>query len=334
MATTLEQLVGAMLVVGLPDQRLSAESAAHLRAIRAGGFIPFARNFSSPDQFRLLLDDLAEALGDRPWVMVDHEGGRVVRFASGVTAFPDALTVGRSRQPDDARRQGGIEATELRALGVHVNLAPCVDVLMEGADPIIGTRSYGSDPRRVAAMSAARIQGLQSGGALACAKHFPGIGAAPNDPHKRLPTIPLGWGAMRATHLAPFLDAIRAGVATIMSSHVCYPQLEPSPMTPATFSRRLMTELLRQELGFTGLALTDDLEMGALRELCPIGEAAVRAVEAGHDVLLICSDAALQRQVFEALCAAHRTGRLSRGVLEERAERIAAVRRLPGARAR
>ncbi len=324
---TLEELIGSTLVVGLPGTHLTDEVAQHLRRIHVGGFIPFVRNVESPEQFRALITSLHEACGRELFVMVDHEGGRVVRFSSGVTFFPDALTVGATQGPDEVRCQGQIEAEELRALGVHVNLAPCVDVLVEGSDPVIGNRSYGHEAQRVAEFGMARIQGLQGKGVAACAKHFPGLGAVPKDPHKQLPTVTLEWDAMRAVHLVPFIAAIRAGVATIMSSHVCYPNLDPTPAMPATFSKRLVHELLRIEMGFQGLILSDDLEMGALRGLCPIGEAAVRAVEAGHDVLLICSDLALQRQVFEALCAAYESGRLSVTQLERSVARLDGLRK-------
>ncbi|MBI4353773.1 MAG: beta-N-acetylhexosaminidase [Candidatus Omnitrophica bacterium] len=322
MSVTLEELIGSTLVVGIPGTRLTDEVANHLRAIHAGGFIPFARNFESPEQFRALVKSLNEACGRELLVMVDHEGGRVVRFSSGVTQFPDALTVGASQTPDEVRRQGQIEAEELRALGAHVNLAPCVDVLVSGSDPVIGDRSYGHEAKRVAEFSVARIHGLQDHGVAACAKHFPGLGAVPKDPHKQLPVVTLDWEDMRTVHLKPFIESIQAGVATIMSSHVCYPKLDSSPSLPATFSKRLIHELLRRELGFQGLILSDDLEMGALRGLCPIGEAAVRAVEAGHDMLLICSDVLRQRQAFDALCEEHRTGRLSVAALEQRVEQI------------
>ena len=162
---------------------------------------------------------------------------------------------------------------------------------------------------------------MQRQGLAACAKHFPGIGAVPKDPHTHLPTIGLDWPAMRKVHLVPFITAIQAGVATIMSSHVCYPQLDPTNQ-PVTFSSRLMRDLLRKELGFHGIVLSDDLEMGALRSLAPIGAAAVRAVEAGHDALLVCSDLQAQRAVFEALRAAYREGRLSAEELEQSAARI------------
>ncbi|MBI3324504.1 MAG: glycoside hydrolase family 3 protein, partial [Candidatus Omnitrophica bacterium] len=266
-----------------------------------------------------------DTLGRAVWVMVDHEGGRVIRFAKGVTRFPDALTVGATQKLEEVVRQGALEAQELRRLGVHVNLAPCVDALVEGADPVIGTRSYGSDPHRVAALATARIQGMQTHGLAACAKHFPGLGAVPKDPHKHLPTVGLEWAAMRQTHLIPFAAAIQAGVSTIMSSHVCYPKLDPSNV-PATWSARLIRELLREELKFQGLVLTDDMEMGALHQLAPIGDAAVRAVAAGHDVVLVCWHPPAQRQVFESLRAAYLDGRLSVKELERSIDKITTLR--------
>lgn len=322
----LETLIGSTLAVGIPGTEATDEVIRHLAAIHAQSLVVFSHNFTSPAQFTTLRRRLDEALGRRLIIMVDHEGGRVVRFSSGVTFFFDALTMGATRSPEEVRRQGDIEAKELRALGVHVNLAPCVDVLAQGADPVIGSRSYGGDPQRVAEFGVARITGLQTAGVAACAKHFPGLGAVPKDPHKQLPTVTLDWESMRAIHLVPFVAAIRAGVAAIMSSHVCYPNLDPQPHMPATFSKRLIHDLLRRELGFQGLILSDDLEMGALRELCDIGEAAVRAVEAGHDVLLICSDLALQRHVFEALCAAYESGRLSVTQLERSVARLETMR--------
>lgn len=326
MSLTFDALIGQQLVVGLPGTTLTPEVAAHLRAIHAGGFIPFVRNFESPEQFRALIAQIQEVIGPSGLVAVDHEGGRLVRFSHGVTPFPDALTVGTTQQPPEAYRQGQIEARELRALGVAVNLAPCLDVLAEGSDPIVGNRSYGREPQRVAAFGAARIKGLQAGGVAACAKHFPGIGAVPKDPHHHLPTVDADWSLMRRMHLGPFVEAIRVGVATVMSSHVCYPNLDATPNTPATFSSRLMRELLRGELEFQGVVFTDDLEMGALRELCPIGEAAVRAMAAGHDVALICADLRRQQEVFDALRRAYQEGRLSVQELERSVERIARLR--------
>lgn len=322
----LDALIGARLAVGIPGSDANEEIIAQLRATRAQSLVVFSRNFTSPEQFARLLRRLEENLQRQLLVMVDHEGGRIVRFGQGITRFPDAMTVGAMQPPEAVERQGQVEAEELRALGVHVNLAPCVDVFMDGADPVIGDRSYGRDPARVSALAAARIRGLQSRRVAACAKHFPGLGAVQRDPHHVLPTISLDWTAMRATHLPPFEAAIKAGVALVMSSHVCYPSLGDPPGLPATFSRRLIHRLLRETMRFSGPILTDDLEMGALRTCGTIAEACIRATEAGHDVLLICSDLAAAREALTALRSAYQSGRLSLAELETSVKRISNMR--------
>ena len=322
----LEMLIGAKLAVGFRGLKATPALITQLRATRAQSLVVFSRNFASPAQFRALIQGLEDGVGWRLLVMVDHEGGRVIRFSDGVTRFPDAMTVGRTQAPDQVESQGAVEADELARLGVGVNLAPCVDVVVEGSDPIIGDRSYGSDPAIVAACAVARIRGLQSHGVAACAKHFPGLGAVPKDPHAVLPTIGLNWDAMEHTHLPPFRAAIEADVAMVMSSHVCYPGLGEPLELPATFSPALIRGLLRKRMGFQGLILTDDMEMGALRALGTMGEAAVRATEAGHDILLICSDLDAAREAGEALREAYRSGRLNPAELEESASRVAKTR--------
>jgi beta-N-acetylhexosaminidase len=325
---TLEELVGQQLIVGIPGMELTPEWAAHLRRLRVGGVIPFARNWESPTQFRSLIRAVESCAGHGVLVMVDHEGGRWVRFSSDVTRFPAAAEMA-TRGEEAVHRQGATEAEDLRALGIHVNLAPCVDVLSEGSDPVIGPRSYGSDPEFVSRLATARITGLQEQGVSACAKHFPGLGAVPKDPHHHLPTVELDEGAMRRVHLPPFRAAIAAGVRTVMSSHVGYPMLDATGV-PATWSRRLIHQLLREELRFDGVTLTDDMEMGALRELGTMGQAAVRAVAAGHDALLVCATQALQQEAFEALCAAYRQGALPEKALHQSIQRIAALRQAHG----
>ena len=319
---TLDELIGARLVVGFHGTEPTDALIAQLRALHVRSLIVFERNFVSPEQFTRLIRRLEEALGRRLLVIVDHEGGRVIRFRSGVTRFADALTVGRTQGPADVERQGMTEAEELTRLGVSVNLAPCVDVLVEGSDPVIGDRSYGSDPVQVATLSVARIRGLQSRGVAACAKHFPGLGAVPRDPHKLLPSISMSWEAMEPIHLAPFRAAVEAGVATVMSSHVCYPGLGEPEGLPATFSPRLIQGFLRERMGFQGLILTDDLEMGALRAFGSMGEAAIRATEAGHDLLLICSDLSKAHEVSLALRNSYQQDMLNKSELKASAERL------------
>ncbi|HEX9780794.1 MAG TPA: beta-N-acetylhexosaminidase [bacterium] len=321
--------VGTHLVIGLPGPQVTDEAAAHLQAVRPGGVILFERNYRDPEQLAALTAALADVLDPPPLVMVDHEGGRVVRFRHGVTQFPSAREMSLAG-PEALERQGRTEAGELRRLGIHVNLAPCVDVAVEGADPVIGDRAYGTDPDTVSRHAAARIRGLQDGGVAACAKHFPGLGAVSRDPHLLRSAIALDWDVMRAVHVAPFQAAIRAGVACVMSSHVCYPGLadpeESMPDEPATYSSRLIRDLLKKELGFSGLVLTDDLEMGAVRGPDGVGVAAVRAAAAGHDLLLVCGDAEGHREALSALRGAYASGVLVEAECRALARRVAALR--------
>jgi beta-N-acetylhexosaminidase len=323
---TLEELVGQQLMFGLPGPKLRDEDARLFRETCAGGLILYRRNFDSPAQLTGLIAALEESLGRRLFIATDHEGGRVVMFREGITIFPDNLTAGAAGDPLFTRRQGQIEARELRRFGVDLNLAPVLDVLTEAWSPNIGIRAYGKEPDLVARLGTARIRGMQAGGLSACAKHFPGKGHSPVDAHLGLPTIPSTWEEMRQVHLVPFIAAVEAGVHAIMTSHPLYPNLDPAPRTPATFSARLVKELLRSEVGFTGVILSDDLEMGAIRELCGIGEATMNAARAGHDLLLVCHTEAAQRQARAALLDAYRTRVLPQSELEASVERIQALK--------
>ncbi|MFQ5829542.1 MAG: beta-N-acetylhexosaminidase [Candidatus Methylomirabilia bacterium] len=314
---------------GLPGPRLRDEDVRLFRETHAGGLILYRRNFESATQLVSLIGELEQALGRRLLIATDHEGGRVIMLGESVTVFPDNLSVGASGEALLAQLQGRIEATELRRFGVDLNLAPVLDVLTEAPSPVIGTRAYGKDPGVVARCGTARIRGMQTGGLSACAKHFPGIGHSPLDPHLRLPTIPSTWEEMRKVHLLPFVDAVEAGVHAIMTSHPVYPGLDPTPHTPATFSLRIVQDCLRSELGFRGVIVSDDLEMGAIRELSGPGEAAVRAARAGHDLLLVCQTESGQRQAWRELLDAYRAKELPLSELQacnERIQRLKATR--------
>jgi beta-N-acetylhexosaminidase len=326
---TVEDLVGERLMIGLPGPTVRDADVRLFEDTRAAGLILYRRNFESPEQLVTLLTTLEERLGRRLLVATDHEGGRVVMLGEGTTIFPDNLAVGAAGDPAFASHQGRIEARELRRLGVDLNLGPVLDVLTERYSPNIGIRSYGKDPALVARYGVARIRAMQAAGVSACPKHFPGKGHSPLDAHLKLPTIDSDWAEMRATHLAPFVEAIAAGVDGVMTSHPRYPRLDPSGV-PATFSRALVEDLLRGELGFRGVIVSDDLEMGAIGETAAIGEAAVRAAAAGHDLLLVCHTEAAQRAAHAALLDAVRSRTLPPAALEPSAAR---VRRLREARA-
>jgi beta-N-acetylhexosaminidase len=318
----LAELVGQRLVIGIPGTRLTPEIVRHFQELQAGGLILYRRNFESPWQVKKLIADLEAALGRKLLVTVDHEGGRVIMFRDGITVFPDNLAVGMAGNLDYARKQGDIEAQELRRLGMDVNLAPVLDVLTEAYSPNIGIRSYGRDWRMAAEMGAARIAAMQQGGLSACAKHFPGKGHAPVDAHLGLPVIPSTWEEMEAVHVKPFVKAIQTGVDLIMSSHPYYPQLDPYPKKIATFSRKIIHDYLRTELNFSGVIVSDDLEMGAIQEICSIGEAGILAAQAGHDLLLVCHSRQAQKEVYASLLEAYKNKYLSLTELEESVDRI------------
>jgi beta-N-acetylhexosaminidase len=323
--TSLEDLVGERLMIGLKGPTVDDADIRLFRETRAAGLILYRRNFESPAQLLDTLARLEGALGRRLLVATDHEGGRIVMLGRGVTIFPDNLAVGTAGEETFAYKEGLIEARELRRLGIDLNLGPCLDVLTDRYSPNIGIRSYGKDPKLVARYGVARISGMAKGGLSSCPKHFPGKGHSPLDAHLKLPTILSHWDEMHAVHLVPFLDAIAAGVECVMTSHPVYPRLDPSGV-PATFSRLIVEDYLRGELGFRGVIVSDDLEMGAVSETCPIGEATVRAAAAGHDLLLVCHTEPAQRAAATALVDAYRSGRLPRADLERAAARVRALR--------
>ena len=329
---SLEALVGRRLMFGLPGPDLTEADVRLFRDTQAGGIMLYRRNFETPERLARLISGLEEALGRRLLIATDHEGGRIIMLGRSVTIFPDNLTAGTAGEVSFVNRQGLFEGRELRRLGVDVNFSPVLDVLTERYSPNIGIRSYGKDPDLVARYGVARIRGLQTAGISACAKHFPGKGHAPVDAHLGLPVIDSDWPEMRAGHLPPFVAAIEAGVHCIMTSHPLYPRLDPAPRTPATFSRPIVEGYLRGELGYRGVIVSDDLEMGAIGELCPIGQATVRAAGAGHDLLLVCHTPARQREAHAALLEAYRTESLPRRDLEASVARLDALQAKRSAR--
>ncbi|MGH7279810.1 MAG: beta-N-acetylhexosaminidase [Candidatus Rokuibacteriota bacterium] len=323
--TDFADLAGERLMIGLPGPTVTDDDLRLFRDTRAAGLILYRRNFASPEGLLALLTRLESGLDRRLLVATDQEGGRIIMLGAAITEFPDNLAVGTAGDEAFAHRQGLVEGRELRRLGVDLNLGPVLDVLTDEYSPNIGIRSYGKDPTLVTRYGAARIKGLRRAGVSACPKHFPGKGHSPFDAHLRLPTINSGWEEMHAVHLPPFLEAIGAGVECVMTSHPVYPKLDPSGV-PATFSRLIVGDYLRTEVGFRGVIVSDDLEMGAISETCPVGEAAVRAAAAGHDLLLVCHTERAQREAAAALVETYRTGAQPRRALEEAAERVRRLR--------
>lgn len=267
---------------------------------RPGGVALLPRNVLSVRQLADLtggLQETARAEGLPPLLIaVDQEGGAVARLASaaGFTDLPGAMSVGLTRNVIAARDLAAMAGRELAAVGVNLDLTPVVDLALDSANTVIGSRSFGSDPALVSAMAAAWVEGLRSAGVLACAKHFPGHGATSTDSHLALPRLDATLEELEGRDFVPFRGAIAAGCAAIMTAHVISPL---DPKRPATLSRPTLTEVLRGRLGFEGLVLTDALEMKALAEVrIPPWQAGAEALGAGADMLIFEGDVELIEQ--------------------------------------
>jgi beta-N-acetylhexosaminidase len=269
---------------------------------------------------------LARAAGhERPlMIAVDQEGGRVQRMREPWTRWPPLRALGRTDSEDLARRMGEALAHELKACGVRWDFAPVVDVDTNPDNPVIGDRSFGDDPGQVGRLATAMIAGLQRGGLAACAKHFPGHGDTDVDSHLELPAVDHSLSRLEEIELPPFRAAIEAGVASVMTSHVLVRELDDE--RPATLSPRLVSGLLREELGFGGVVATDDMDMKAVAKRWQPGEAAVLAAGAGCDVLCYCADHDAQVEAVEALVRAVESGRLSWKAMEAAVIRVRALK--------
>ena len=306
----LREKVGQLFMLGLHGTELSKELRDLFKTYHPGGVILFSRNLETPEQAAHLTNSLQKLAPKMPLlVSIDQEGGRVTRLPKGFTVFPGQSILGRAGKTDLAYAFAEVTAAELRAIGVNMNLTPVLDVNTNPDNPIIGDRAFGSDPLQVETLGLAVIAGLQDNRVLACGKHFPGHGDTASDSHKTLPTVLHDMARLRDIELRPFAHCFSNGLAAVMSAHVRYPALDPE--LPATLSPAIMTDLLRRTLHFTGLALTDDLEMQAILDHYGIEDAAIRSLQAGADILLICKDHDQQVAAMEAVYAAVKDGVVS-----------------------
>ena len=292
-----EELCGQLLVGGFEGTSLPESFAETLARGQRAGAILFRRNLVSMEQTAALTRSILAAL-PTAFVAVDQEGGRVVRLPAPCTALPPMRVLGNIDDVELTGRAAEQVGGELAALGFNLDFAPVMDVDSNPDNPVIGDRAFGRDPRTVMKHGVAFLRGLQRQRVLACAKHFPGHGDTAVDSHLALPVVAHALSRLQKVEIPPFRAASGAGVAAMMSAHVVYPALDGE--VPATLSRAVCTDLLRDEIGFEGALFSDDLEMGAVSDR-DIGALAVAAVEAGCDVLLVCKSEELQARAHQAL---------------------------------
>ncbi|CAM3529072.1 glycoside hydrolase family 3 protein [Nocardiopsis gilva] len=317
----LKDKVGQLLVLTVSGTTPEVDSQA-IEDYRPGGFIYFPENLESAGQIAALSNGLQERAADTGagvplFLGIDQEQGLVARLPIGAR-FPDAMAVGATGDPDQARTLARTTADELAALGINLDYAPVADVNSQADNPVIGVRSFGSDPDSVSEMAVAEAEAFQKSGVVPVAKHFPGHGDTDVDSHTGLPTIDKSREDWEKTDLPPFRAAVDAGVDAIMTAHVVMPQLDDSG-APATLSRDIIGGILRDELGYDGVVTTDALNMEGVRQAHDDGENAVRAILAGADQLLMPPD---PKAAVSAVTDAVKEGRISEERLDESVLRI------------
>lgn len=321
---TLEEKVGQVFMFGFPG-RNPEKARPLIEELKAGGIIYFARNTGEVAEVAALsetLQDIARRAGrkDGLFISCDQEGGIVARITGDAPLMPGPMSISAAGGPELAFEVSRAIALELRAAGVNVNLAPDLDVNDNPHNPVIGVRSFGADPEHVGKMGSAAVRGFAAGGVLPVGKHFPGHGNTSVDSHLDLPVLEHPLERLNSVELVPFREAIRAGLEAIMSAHIVFKALDPDK--PATLSEKVLKGLLRDELGFDGIIMTDCLEMDAIARHFGTARGAVEAFKAGCDMLLISHTFERQKEAYELLLAAVEEGYVPLSRLEEAVERI------------
>lgn len=323
---TRRQLAGQRLLVGFDGTRFDADLEFLIEEINVGGIIIFSRNVESPDQLRELTDACqahARACGSPPLIVaVDQEGGPVARLRAPFTEFGGNATMADEA---DAARFAKITAKELLSVGINMDFAPVLDLAPVEIDSVMAGRSFGPDPGRAARLGIAMIRQLQSAGVMAVAKHFPGIGRTTLDSHLDMPVLDAGIELLETQDLVPFRAAIESRVAGVMLSHIRYTALDPD--WPASLSTAVADRLLRKKMGYTGVTMTDDLDMGAIGRHVELSTAVSCILAAGIDLALICHRSPDIEAAFEQILSSIKSDQALRQANEKSVSRILEMKR-------
>lgn len=334
-ALPIEQQIGQFLFIGLPGTEFDEETRALIEYTKPGGVIIFGRNVAGPEQLRTLLDSVREVVPTPPLFGIDQEGGLVDRLRRIFTPMPSARTIRQHGDLAAARALGRITGEVLRMLGFNINFAPVMSIMTEDRDLLsngLYSRSYGRSPGEVLGYTTVYMRGLQGTGLLGCLKHFPGIGSGEVDSHEEMPVVRLSHDDLIAQDLAPYIELFQRRddrVRCVMVSHGGFPNVDIREETtggliePASLNYNIVTRLLREELGYKHLVVTDDLEMGAIARHCEIEDAVVRAALAGNDMCLICATPDTIKRGYDGVLAAAKNGKLSEERMKQSLERIA-----------
>jgi beta-N-acetylhexosaminidase len=331
----IEEKIGQLFVIGLPGPAMDEATRELLETVKPGGVCLFARNIREAAQTRELNDSIRDSLNVEPLIALDQEGGLVDRLRRVLTPMPAADKI---KSTEDAKRLAEVIAEAVRILGFNMDFAPVVDVIdgpRSRASNGLHSRAFGNSMNDVTDFAGAFISKLQEGGCLGCLKHFPGLGASEVDSHEELPLVGITSDELNTVDLAPYRSLFADGRAhAVMVAHAAFPRLDlqetdhDGKLLPSSLSYKIVTTLLRNELGFDGVALTDDLEMGAILKNYGISEACKMAILAGQDMLAICANPEAIIEGHRAVTEAVRTGQISVERLNESLERIANLKSL------
>lgn len=327
---TLEEKIGQLLIVGFQQDIGEDSLQEYFSKYKVSGFILFSRNYKDFDSLYTLVAGLKENNSKSTsiplFISIDEEGGTVSRLPEGGTHFPEAIKLGNTGDTELTRKSGMVIGSELRAAGINTDFAPVLDIVTDSGNKLLVKRSYGSSADIVTAHGLAFMEGLRSEGVIAVPKHFPGHGNTVTDSHKELPVINTNYELLETRELVPFKAAVAAGAEIIMVGHIAFPELDPSGL-PATMSSRFITDILRKELGFKGIAISDDIEMsGYTKAKSSLEEGIVASFNAGLDVFLVGHTKEVSARVYEALRNAVQNGEISEERLNESVMRVLRVK--------
>ena len=300
---SIRQKIGQCLIIGLSDKTLSDEERLFITENHIGGIVLFDRNIESPEQLHALISDIQALSSIQPlFIAIDMEGGRVARLREPFTQWPPLKKLGDIDSPHLSFQFSQYMAQELHAIGINLNFAPCIDTLTCSQNPVIGDRSISADPNAVARHASAIVRGYSKGQVIPCAKHFPGHGNTTIDSHYDLPIEETDLETLMERELIPFKKVFRSRLDFVMTGHILFQNIDPE--WPVTLSEIFLKHFLREKMGYQNLVISDDLDMKALRKKYAIEEIAIRALQAGNQILLYCNEPESPQIALDALTKA------------------------------
>ncbi|MCM3567327.1 beta-N-acetylhexosaminidase [Neobacillus mesonae] len=319
---SLEDKIGQMILAGVSGTTMDANAKQLIGQFHVGGIIFYKYNFETPAQVNHLVNQLkAGNSSSLPLLLgVDQEGGRVTRLPGGLVNFPPNKQIGQLNNPDFSYKVGTLLGRELKEYGLNLDFAPVLDINSNPNNPVIGDRSFGNNAEIVSKLGVQTMKGIQSQNVITTIKHFPGHGDTSVDSHLDLPIVNKSLKELKELELIPFERAINQGADVVMVAHILLPQLDKT--NPSSMSKAVMTDLLRKQLGFTGVIITDDMTMGAITEHYDIGKASVESVKSGSDIILVGHDYNNVVKIISSLKTAVQNGEISEQRLNESIKRI------------